>query len=93
MAEIRITFSKSEEYLVDYLRSKTKPNLFIKDLIKEAMYSEYYRLTGNVPSFFEAIADNAIALNDYSDNQVEDLPIINEDEDDVGVDISDMEEF
>ena len=57
------------------------------------MYREYYRLTGNVPAFFEKIADNAIALNDYSDNQVEDLPIINEDEDDVGVDISDMEEF
>ncbi len=93
MAEIRITFSKNEEYLVDFLRDKTKPNLFIKDLIKEAMYREYYRLTGNVPAFFEKIADNAIALNDYSDNQVEDLPIINEDEDDVGVDISDMEEF
>lgn len=93
MAEIRITFSKNEEYLVDYLRNKSKPNLFIKDLIKEAMNSEYYRLTGNVPSFFEALAANAIALNDYSDNQVEDLPIINEDEDDVGVDISDMEEF
>lgn len=93
MAEIRITFSKNEEYLVDYLRNKSKPNLFIKDLIKEAMNSEYYRLTGNVPSFFEKIADNSISLNSYSENQVADLAIINDDEDDVGVDISDMEDF
>ena len=41
MASIRITFTNEEKYLVDYLRSKSKPNLFIKDLIKEAMNSEY----------------------------------------------------
>ena len=95
MASVRITFTIEEEYLVEYLRNKSKPNLFIKDLIKEAMYSEYYRLTGNVPSFFEKIADNSISLNSYSENQVDDLAIINddEDEDDIGVDISDMEDF
>ena len=65
----------------------------LKTLLKKRCTGNIYRLTGNVPAFFEKIADNAIALNDYSDNQVEDLPIINEDEDDVGVDISDMEEF
>lgn len=94
MAEIRITFSKNEEYLVDFLRDKTKPNLFIKDLIKEAMYHEYYRLTGNIPSFFEAIANNSIVLTNNDVNRGVDVPLVNnDDEDDVGVDISDMEDF
>lgn len=93
MAEIRITFSKNEEYLVDFLRDKTKPNLFIKDLIKEAMYHEYYRLTGNIPSFFEEIANNSIVLTNNDVNRVVDVPPVNDDEDDVGVDISDMEDF
>lgn len=93
MAEIRITFSKNEEYLVDFLRDKTKPNLFIKDLIKEAMYSEYYRLTGNIPSFFEAIANNSIALNTNHVSEAVMVPLANKDEDDIGVDISDMEDF
>lgn len=96
MAEIRITFSKNEEYLVDFLRDKTKPNLFIKDLIKEAMYHEYYRLTGNIPSFFEEIANNSIVLTNNDVNRVVDVPPVHnddDDEDDVGVDISDMEDF
>lgn len=95
MASIRITFTNEEKYLVDYLRSKSKPNLFIKDLIKEAMNSEYYRLTGQVPAFFGKISDKSIANSDLiiekNDNISENLTFI--DEDDIGVDISDMEDF
>lgn len=91
MASVRITFTKEEEYLVEYLRNKTKPKLFIKDLIKEAMYHEYYRMTGNIPVFFEQIAENSSELNTINLKKNESDEFI--DEDDVGVDISDMEEF
>lgn len=92
MASVRVTFTKEEEYLVEYLRSKSKPNLFIKDLIKEAMQNEFYRMTGNIPVFFEQIADNTSNLK-IIDEEAKDSDEIVVDEDDIDIDISDMEDF
>ena len=70
--ELRITFKESESSLYDYIKDKSSPSAFLKDLAKLEKKREDLYLNKNFVNTSD-ISDNVSVVEDIDDLDISDL--------------------